>query len=307
MESTMTKDVKKVKKTFLQNIYHYLFVFFVVFLCYAVPISMHVYSNGGLSETSNTTYTLSNGDKTVVFQGMTHIALPSFYKKVGEELTEYRNNGYSIFLEGIGHSDDKKIRKGDPKYDDVIKQYTKLVDNSRLEYSKKILNTKYVTQYDAMPFYYSYDDSYIDFTTDELKASIDESLRQKKGDYSEKEKLKELYSDALGDHKDAYKKLLENESLFILSCNLDDFFLFTVVNDKIMPVVRELTNKPDLESDITMIARNKKISDAINYSLNKNIYIVYGARHFEGVLKNLEKYDPKWKIVSTSKKVVFRK
>lgn len=303
----MTKDVKKEKKTFLQKVCHHLFVFFVVCVCYAVPISMHVYSNGGLSETSNTTYTLSNGDKTVVFQSMTHIGLPSFYQKVGEEMTEYRNDGYSIFLEGIGHTDDKKLRKGDPKYDDVVQQYTKLVDSNRLPYAKKVLNTKYVMQYEAMPFYYAYDDSYIDFTTDELKASIEESLKQKKGNESDKEKIKELYSDTLGNHQDAYKKLLEDESSFILASNLDDFFLFTLIDDKIMPKVREFTNNPDLDVDVTMTARNKKISDAINSSVNKNIYIVYGARHFDGILKNLEKSDPKWAIINTSKKVVFRK
>lgn len=303
----MTKDVKKEKKTFRQKVCHHLFVFFVVCVCYAVPISMHVYSNGGLSETSNTTYTLSNGDKTVVFQSMTHIGLPSFYQNVGEEMTEYRNDGYSIFLEGIGHTDDKKLRKGDPKYDEVVQQYTKLVDSNRLPYAKKVLNTKYVMQYEAMPFYYAYDDSYIDFTTDELKASIEESLKQKKGNESDKEKIKELYSDTLGNHQDAYKKLLEDESSFILASNLDDFFLFTLIDDKIMPKVREFTNNPDLDVDVTMTARNKKISDAINNSVNKKIYIVYGARHFDGILKNLEKSDPKWAIINTSKKVVFRK
>lgn len=307
MESTMTKDVKKEKKTFLQKVYHHLFVFFIVCLCYAVPISMHVYSNGGLSETSNATYTLTNGDKTVVFQNMTHIGLPSFYQEVGEEMNDYRNKGYAIFLEGIGHTDDKKIRKGDPQYDKVVQKYKELVEKNRITYAKKVLNNKYVMQYDAMPFYYAYDDSYIDFTTDELKASIEESLRQKKGDYNEKEKIKEIYSDTLGNHQEAYKKLLEDESSFILASNLDDFFLFTLIDDTIMPQVRKITNNPNLDVDVTMTARNKKISDAINSSENKNIYIVYGARHFDGVLENLRTTDPKWEIIHTSKKVVFRK
>lgn len=303
----MKKDVKKEKKTFLQKVCHHLFVFFIVCLCYAVPISMHVYSNGGLSETSNATYTLTNGDKTVVFQNMTHIGLPSFYQEVGEEMNDYRSKGYAIFLEGIGHTDDKKIRKGDPQYDKVVQKYKELVERNRMPYAKKVLNKKYVMQYDAMPFYYAYDDSYIDFTTDELKASIEESLRQKKGDENEKEKIKEIYSDTLGNHQEAYKKLLEDETAFILASNLDDFFLFTLIDDTIMPKVRKITNNPNLDVDVTMTARNKKISDAINSSENKNIYIVYGARHFDGVLENLKNSDPKWEIVNTSKKVVFRK
>lgn len=307
MESAMTKDVNKKKKTFRQKVCHHLFVFFVVCVCYAIPISIHVYSNGGLTETSNTTYTLSNGDKTVVFQSMTHIGLPSFYQQVGEEMNEYRKDGYSIFLEGIGHYDDKKIRKGDPRYEEVVKKYTEIVESNRVPYAKKMMNNKYVSQNEAMSFYYSYDDSYIDFTTAELKESIENSLKQKKGNDTDKEKIKELYSDTLGNHEDAFKRLLEDETSFILACNLDDFFLFTVVDDKIMPFISKIMNNPDLEVDITMTARNKKISDAINSSDNKNIYIVYGSRHFSGVLENLERNDPKWTIISTSKKVVFRK
>lgn len=307
MENTMTTDVKQEKKTLKQRVFHHVFVFFVVCLCYAIPMSIHVYSNGGVSESFNATYTLTNGDKTVVFQNMTHIGLPSFYQEVGEEMNNYRNKGYVIFLEGIGHSDDKKVRRGDQNYKQVVEKYTQLVTNGHDAYYKKFLNKKYVMQYDAMPFYYAYDDNYIDFTTAELKASIDESLSKKKGNDNEKDRIKESYSDTLGNHDEAYRKLLEHETSFIISSNLDDFFLFTVVDDYIMPIIRKITNSPDLDIDVTMIARNKKITDAINYSTNKNIYIVYGARHFKGVFENLQKTDSKWKIVSTSKKVIFKK
>lgn len=307
MENTMTTDVKKEKKTLKQRVLHHVFVFFIVCLCYAIPMSIHVYSNGGLSQSFNETYTLTNGDKTVVFQNMTHIGLPSFYQEVGEELNAYRDKGYVIFLEGIGHTDDKKIRKGDPNYEQVVEKYKQLVAKGREAYSKKALNTKYVMQYDAMPFYYAYDDNYIDFTTAELKASIDDSLSKKKGNDDEKNKIKESYSDTLGKHDEAYKKLLEHETAFIISSNLDDFFLFTVVDDHIMPVIRKITNNPDLDVDVTMTARNKKITDAINSSTNKNIYIVYGARHFKGVFDSLQKNDPRWSIVSTSKKTIFKK
>lgn len=307
MENEMTTDVKKEKPTLKKRVLHHLFVFFVVCLCYAIPMSMHVYSNGGWNESFNTTYTLTNGEKTVVFQGMTHIALPSFYQSVGEDLNDYRSKGFAIFLEGLGHNDDKKLHKGDPQYEAVIEQYKKIVENGREAYSQKMLKNKYVLQYDAMPFYYSYDDSYIDFTTAELKASIDESLNNKKGNDTDKDKIKESYSDTLGNHSEAYKKLLENERTFIISSNLDDFFLFTVVDDHIMPIIRNITNSPDLESDVTMTARNKKITDAINDSTNDHIYIVYGSRHFKGVFDNLQKNDPRWSIVNTSKKAIFKK
>lgn len=303
----MTKDVTKVQKTFSQKVVYHFSMFLAVIMLYLVPMSIHIYFNGGMNESFQNTYTLTNGDKTVVFQGMTHIGLPSFYKQVGEELTDYRSKGYDIFLEGIGHSDDKKLKKGDPDYDKVVKRYAELVEKDRVVYVDKLKSFKYVMQYQVMSFYYSYDDSYIDFTVDELKASIDESLTKKKGSESEKAVIKDTYSNALGDHDEAYKKLLADERYFIISSNLHDFFLFNFIDDYIMPTVRKVTNNPSLDVDVTMTGRNKKISDAINASTNKNIYIVYGSSHFKGVFANLKAADSKWTVVNTTHKTIFKR
>lgn len=303
----MTTDVKPKEISILRKIYSHIVIFIIVLAFYAVPMSVHVYLRGGLSESSNQTYTLTNGDKTVVFQSMTHIGLPSFYKAVGEELVDYRSKGYSIFLEGLGHYDDKKLKKGTPRYAEVVNKYNELVAKTNQDYLKQLINTKYVRQGDAMAIYYSYDDRYIDFTTEELKQSIEVSLRDKKGNETDKEKIKELYSDTLGNHNEAYKQLMNNERSFILSSNLNDFFLFTVVDNYIMPTLRKLMNLPNLDADVTMAARNKKISDAIISSANKKIYIVYGALHFNGVFDNLKKNDQKWEIINTTSKVIFRR
>lgn len=303
----MNKDEAKPEKTFSQKILYHLSMFFVVIMFYVIPMGIHVYLNGGINESFQSTYTLTNGDKTVVFQGMTHIGLPSFYKQVGEELVDYRSKGYSIFLEGIGHSDDKKLKKGDADYDKVIKRYAELVDKDRIAYLEQLKTFKYVMQYQVMSFYYAYDDSYIDFTVDELKASIDESLTKKKGSDNEKALIKDTYSDALGDHSEAYAKLLTNERYFIISNNLHDFFFFNFMDDYVMPSIRKIFNIPNLDVDVTMNARNKKISDAINTSINKNIYIVYGSSHFRGVFANLKASDSNWKITNTTYKTIFKR
>jgi len=303
----MTKDVTKEQKTFAQKVVYHITMFFIVTMLYIIPMSIHIYLNGGINQSFQTTYTLTNGDKTVVFQGMTHIGLPSFYQQVGGELTHYRSKGYAIFLEGIGHSDDKKLKKGDPDYDKVVKKYAELVEKDRVVFAETLKKVKYVMQYQAMPFYYSYDDSYIDFTVDELKASIDESLTKKKGSENEKAIIKETYSDALGDHTEAYAKLLKDERYFIISSNLRNFFFFNFVDDYIMPSIRKMMNNPSLDVDVTMNGRNKKISDAINSSTNKNIYILYGSSHFKGVFANLKAADSNWKIVNTTQKTIFKR
>lgn len=303
----MTKDVTKRQKTFFQKIIHFLSVFFAIIMLYLIPMSIHIYFNGGINESFQTTYTLTNGDKTVVFQGMTHIGLPSFYQQVGEDLTNYRSKGYAIFLEGIGHSDDKKLKKGDPNYEKVVKRYNELIEKDRVFFVEKLKDFKYVMQYQVMQFYESYDDNYIDFTLDELKASIDESLNKNKGSASEKAIIKETYSNSISDHSAAYEKLLKNERYFIISRNIMDFFFFNFMDDYVMPPIRKILNMHNLDTDVTMVARNRKISDAINASTNKNIYIVYGSSHFRGVFANLKASDSNWKITNTTYKTIFKK
>lgn len=55
--------------------------------------------------------------------------------------------------------------------------------------------------------------------------------------------------------------------------------------------------------DVILIERNRVLSSAITSSQYDKIYITYGLLHFDGVLKNLQKNDPKWQIIS--KKELF--
>lgn len=44
--------------------------------------------------------------------------------------------------------------------------------------------------------------------------------------------------------------------------------------------------------------RNEPIVEYIQKNSQKNIAIVYGALHFDGILSRLRQYDPSWKITS---------
>jgi len=46
-------------------------------------------------------YEISNGEKTVLFQTMSHIASPEFCKEVQKEIYTAKNNGYVLFYEGV--------------------------------------------------------------------------------------------------------------------------------------------------------------------------------------------------------------
>lgn len=45
--------------------------------------------------------TLSNGQKTVVFQGMQHVASEDFFKSVVFDLEKALVDGYTLFYEGV--------------------------------------------------------------------------------------------------------------------------------------------------------------------------------------------------------------
>ncbi|MDD5770037.1 MAG: hypothetical protein PHE25_03650 [Candidatus Gracilibacteria bacterium] len=47
------------------------------------------------------TFTISNGDKTIVFQAMSHIGTPNFYEKIKENIIKLKKDSYVLYFEGV--------------------------------------------------------------------------------------------------------------------------------------------------------------------------------------------------------------
>lgn len=275
---------------------------------YLIPMTIYAYTKGGVSTASMNTYTLTNGQKTVVFQSMSHIGLRSFYKEVGEEITDYRNKGYRIFFEGIGATGYKPLRKGDLGYEAAVTKY-----NSYYDINKKILekmdsesiykNSKYTYQGIELSHYLSYDDEYADLS---YSALFDLAEKQAKENNISKKAL-DSYKNMDLSYSSSTDRLLGNEMLYIYMENTRGYPLFSFLDRYLTPVVNKLSADSNLRTNVTINARDQNLVKHILDEPENLIYLTYGDAHFKGFLEGLQTNDPNWKIVSTTEKVIFKR
>ena len=91
--------------------------------------------------------TVSNGQKTLVFQGMQHVGSEDFYKSVVFDLEKALTDGYTLFYEGVqpvpGRPDltewfNKTLRGSDK---DIGADYTKMADECGLQFQLNYFQT----------------------------------------------------------------------------------------------------------------------------------------------------------------------
>ena len=277
-----------------------------IFICtviYLIPMTIYAYTQGGVSTSSMNTYTLTNGQKTVVFQSMSHIGLRSFYKEIGEEMNDYRNKGYRILLEGIGSTGFKPLRRGDVGYEAAVAKYKSYYDiNKRMldnmDNKSIYKNSKYTYQRIELSRYMAYDDEYADLSYSALFDLADK--RAKENNISKK--ALDNYKKMDLSYSSATDLLLNNEMLYIYMQNLNDYPLFTFLDKNLMLVAKKIFPEYSLTRDVSINARDQNLVKHILDEPENLIYLTYGYGHFEGVFDNLKSIDPKWTIVSTTKK-----
>lgn len=280
-----------------------------IFICtviYLIPMTIYAYTQGGLSTSSMNTYTLTNGQKTVVFQSMSHIGLRSFYKEIGEEMNDYRNKGYRILLEGIGSTGFKPLRKGDVGYEAAVAKYKsyydinkRMLDNMDNESIYK--NSKYTYQRIELSRYRAYDDEYADLSYSALFDLADK--RAKENNISKK--ALDSYKDMDLSYSSSTDRLLNHEKLYIYMQNLNGYPLFTFFDKHLKPVISKLSPSYNLMTNVTLNARDQNLVKHIIDEPENLIYLTYGYAHFQGVFDNLKAIDANWKIVSVTQKVVL--
>lgn len=302
----LINKLKYITKYFF-NIFISTIIILSVFIVISIPSFIN---NGAFSKSYETKYVMTDGDKIIVFQGMNHIGLTSFYKEVGEEMTAYRNDGYKIFLEGLKHNGIKPLKKSDSEYLSKLNFYNLMAEEYRVK-NKKYFNNKYSQQMYILNQYYAYDDEYADMTEQEYNniigntTVIHEANTTIDAHYNKKvEALK-----TVTDHTVSYNKILQDDKLYIISKNINNtYFMKKIMNGFVSLEYwydNTFTKDKNLFYDIVMVKRNKIIVDYLLKSESKKIYINYGSAHFDGVFKLLKEENPNWKIVEVSKKLSF--
>lgn len=300
--------------SFIKRFFKEILIFFKIgiFTCtifYLIPVCIYAYTQGGSSSLSVETYTLTNGDKTLVFQSMYHIGLRSFYQKVGEEMTDYRNKGYRVFLEGIGSTGYKPLRKNDDGYEQAVDNYKKLykdkwskmLDDMNDKSAFKI--SKYTYQSIDLTRYIAYDDEYADLSYITIDQLIDDKAKIAGMDSSFVLNYKETRTDY--SYSSSVDMLKNNERLYIFLKNVENYPLFSFLDKITLPLLGYFSPTIKLNKEITINSRDKNLVEHILNEPEKLVYVTYGADHFDGVFKGLKEIDSRWKIVKTTKKNVF--
>lgn len=231
--------------------------------------------------------TLSNGKKTVVFQGMMHIGTASFYKGVVFDLERALNEGYVLFYEGV---------KSDPSADawfsktlagggDLSANYTALGEACGLDFQ---LNYFTLLNVDRA----AHPERHVtaDVTTGDLKREYDRLVLTDPGFAAYARNSQSKDEKAGGDMANALDWLRRatpgQQALIGTACR---------------GVINIVTSKDDQNDPINRVIldyRNRQLAARIAQSPANKIYVTYGAGHLPGLLRDLKSIDPAWEIKS---------
>ena len=229
-------------------------------------------------------YTLSNGEKTLQFQTMIHIANPDFYEQVRANIENAKKEGAVYYFEWVkpgSKENQEKFNKalGVEFNEDLYRNMSKVYG---------------VVAQDNMLFLNQVND--LDFNVD---VSLDEIV-------SEYEKLQ---SGSTTEHHiqppvDISNQIVEElagrseKELALINYINQGLLNFISKSDALQKVIADNFANQEL-FHVILNHRNEVVADEIINSDHKYIYATYGELHFNWILKILKEHDPKWKITET--------
>ncbi|MBY0362865.1 MAG: hypothetical protein K2X45_13245 [Phreatobacter sp.] len=237
--------------------------------------------------------TLTNGKKTIIFQGMQHVGSEDFYKSVVFDLEKALTEGYTLFYEGVqpvpGRPDltqwFNETLLGNKK--DLSAGYTQLANSCGLTFQltyfeplladKAIHPARHVTA---------------DVTYGEMKAEFDRLMREDP-------------AFAQGIAARAAKKSDEDDSIISLlsavsRATRDQQRLVGILCRGFMgmSIAGAIGEKDATLERVILDYRNRALARFVAESPAEKIYITYGAAHFPGFLKDLQALDPAMTVQS---------
>ena len=229
--------------------------------------------------------TISNGEKTVIFQSMMHIGSENFYAAVQRDMELLRGRDFVFFYEGV-----------EPWTEESIAELSRLtgMEISETMYQLSAQMSWLVLQ-DIERYRSIIPSTNVDISTDEIV----ELARAAAIEYPEPldaaliTQITEIYPTL----NDFQKKILQ-----IISRGGLNLLLRMYTN----PALEQNLKSQLPVFEIILDKRNMILAEAILASPVPNIYIHYGALHYAGVLQILEERDPRWREVARTDFEVIR-
>ncbi len=279
-----------------------LFHFFILFI-YKVGVSLTIigvilagfcYYQNDISPATLPYYTLSNGEKIVRFQTMSHIASPEFYTDVRNNILRSKRWWYVLFYEGVKPGSMENTKK----FNQAL-----WINLSEDLYSR--LSTLYgivAQDNDFFLWIVNNKDYNIDLNLNEIMA-----IYEKKSTSTEENSMKILWQD-FQDTEDLITQSIENLSekeLELVRYVNQALMNMIIKNEGVRNTILNVLGNEDIFS-VILDDRNEYLVSNILLSPEEKIFVIYGLMHFEWVFELLVKADPNWKILNVWEYQVIR-
>ncbi len=260
-----------------------------ILLCIVIIWWFSYYKNEK-SPTPMPTYYISNGEKEIIFQAMSHIGSNSFYQIIQKKLREKKKDWYVYYYEWVRPWTDENMDKFNSaiwiEFDkDLYKNFSKL----------------YWVVHQDNSIYLGLENNK-DYNID---LSIDEIIKYYENDSSEDSPNNKLMkwmnnSEVVDINSEIIKTLssLNEKELSILRYINKGMLNFMIWSEGTQNLVMNNFTNQKLFS-IILDKRNEVLSDKIITSNDKKIFITYWLLHFKWVFDILKKSDNKWKVTKT--------
>lgn len=259
----------------------------VAILAVTACIGAFAYYQNSVDPAKLPEYTISNGEKTVRFRAMAHIASESFYAGVKQDIASARKDGYVLYYEGVKPGTPENVKKFD------FLMGFKFDKNLYASMSKL---------YGLVP----QKQADIAGTPDPKDKNVDVGIDDIVASYEKRAgKVTVPVETGSGETGGVSATLSEDMAQAADSLNPRQLAVVRYVNRAIMSMVIKNRDageaafaglgKADLYSSI-LDDRNKILSEAIVSSDDKEIFVTYGLLHFDGVFDALQEKDHRWKV-----------
>ncbi len=241
------------------------------------------------------TVTLTNGPRTLVLQGMQHVAMERFYKSVVYDLEQALADGYVLAYEGVARSDPQS----DSWFDSTLGGGHDLGDNYRQ--LGKICGLGYQIDYmgplvadaKARPQRHVT----IDVDTRAMKQQYD-SLMASDAAFAAamQRRQRQAAKDSADDSADLWARVIEWQK----SGSPGQVALAGTLCRGIMTELMRRANSHHVSEPLDAVVldmRNRHLASALMADTRQKIYVTYGAAHLPGVIALLQQ-QPGWQLQS---------
>jgi len=237
-------------------------------------------------------HSITNWEKTLVFQEMIHIWSENYYKSIAEELSDYKNKDYVYYFEWV--------RRWSQENMDKFNQALWIEFDQDLY--KNLAATYWLIEQDKDMFLNLVNNKDINVDQD-----INEIIQKYEALKIEKNIENISPNKPININKDIVTLLaeLEGRELQLLQFINKAMLTLLIKNEEALSAIHEnFWNQELLE--IILAWRNITVADKIINSDDKLIFATYWALHYDWILELLQENDPNWKVIESKKFYPFQ-